>query len=169
MEEYWNHEHPAAKFLRKLRHQRARQLMHDKEYLRKIRFRHVIAAADQKRFGEVWADYGTNVYQLIAEATKGWSPSEDEQKSGAYDPPPKKVVAVNLKGDQYDADLVRARETGTRERFDQLQGKFETGLGELEEAKGQGGARKEAEKGPEKARAGGCRGKGFYRAGGAST
>jgi hypothetical protein len=167
MEDCWKHDNPVSKFMRKLRHQRARSLMRDKEYLRRIRFKHVIAASDQKRFGEIWADYGTNVYMLIAEATKDWSPSEDEQKSAAYIPPPKKEVAVNLKGDQNDDNLVATCEKGTRERFDQLQGKLETGLCELEEAEGKGVCKARAcEKGKEEARSGCCRGEEFSRTGG---
>ena len=165
----WDDEHPAARFLRRLRRQRARELMRDKDYLRRIRFKHEVALSDQKAYGSVWAEYGTNVYQLIAEATNGWAPSEDDQKSAAYIPPPKKEGAVNSKGDQTDDNLVAAREAGPRERFDELQGKPEASELVVEEDQGReirlrGGAEEEEARAQEK---GGGRGEDFYaRAGG---
>ena len=154
-----------ARFMKRLIVSRARTLMRDQEYLKKLRFRYDDAMKQQRLFGAVWADYGTDVFRLIAEAhDEVWDAEDEEKHAGAR---PKKEAPVNQKGRNHD-DLVAAREEGTRERIDLVQGKLETGLGELEENEGGSLAgalwRKEEEAAPQKEEeVRGVRGEGFYR------
>ena len=120
---------------------RAIEFMRSKSFLRSLRQKHDDAKRLQKQFGHVWQEYDTDIYILIAEACgENWDLE-------------KKDTAVNQEN-KGDDNLVAARKTGTRERVDELQGKFEESFRELEEAK-----RREAEeKGQEKGR-----GEEFYR------
>ena len=110
--------------------------------MKSLRFDNDEAMRMQKRFGAVWEEYGTNVYQLIAEAhDENWD-AEDEQKHAPalakveYAAAPlweKKESTVNQRNDD---NLAPAREAGTRERLDQLQGKPEASLCVVEEEQG---------------------------------
>ena len=130
MHTVWEHESPSEKFIRQLRRQRAIMFMKNKEYLRSIRCNHEIAKADQKAFGAIWKEYGTDIYQLIAGACgESWD-SEDEQKNAPA--PLKKETALNQKDD----DLVRTREKGALRGEHQFQRKFEARECVLEEEQG---------------------------------
>jgi hypothetical protein len=154
MEDTWEAEPPAARFMRLLVKQRAEQLMRDKEYLKTLRCNYPVAKALQKRFGDVWSEFGTNIFQLIAgSCDEDWD-AEDEEKHAFAQQSEKKTSPMILKENTRDDNVVAACEEGARSGLDQLQGKPETGLGELEEAE-------EGEK---------TRGEGFYRrAGGTGT
>ena len=99
--------------------------MQSPEYLKKLRFDYDRAKADQKLFGEIWREYGTSVFQLIAEAHGETWDAEDEEKND---------VAINQR--EPDDDLVGAREESSFERVDQLQGKPEASLCVVEEEQG---------------------------------
>ena len=65
-ENVWDDNSPAARFMRRLVRERAIEFMRSPGYLKKLRFDYDRAKADQKLFGHVWAEYGVNVFQLIA-------------------------------------------------------------------------------------------------------
>lgn len=161
----WDAEDGNANFMKRLIVSRARTLMRSPEYLKKLRYRYEDAMKQQRLFGKVWAEYGTDVFRLIAEASgEVWDAEDEEKHAGARS---KKEASVLQKGDH--DDLVAAREESTRERLDILQGKLASGLGELEEDKGgrvgalwcKKGAEEAKEEEEEEVR--GVRGEGFYR------
>ena len=147
----WKAEPAAARFMRRLVKQRAEQLMRDKVYLKTLRFNYAVAKRMQKRFGDVWSEFGTNIFELIAGSCEEDWDAEDEEKNAFAQQSEKKTSPMNLKENTRDDDVVATCEKGARRGLDQLQGKLETGLGELEEAEGQEG-----------------RGEGFYRRAGGS-
>ena len=151
MHKVWEAESATARFWKRLIRERAVEFMRSPDYLRALRHRDDQAREDQKRFGHIWEEYGTNVYQLIAEACgETWDEEDDAKCPAAEARPAKKEVAVNQKGAiASDDNVVATCEASARERLDELQGKFEESFRELEEAK-----RREAEeKGQEKGRA----------------
>ena len=166
MHKAWKSENAAEIFLNKLRRQRAIEFMRNASYLKGLRNDFERARQDQKFFGKIWEEYGTNVYQLIAEACgESWD-MEDEQKH-AHGVSKKKEAAVNQKNHD---DLVGAREKGTREREHQFQGKPEARERVVEEEQGQSSPKsssggKSAEEEEEAAPA---RRAGFYRSAGGS-
>ena len=131
MESVWAHESPCEKFLRQLRRERAIMFMKNREYMKGLRHDNERALQDQKAFGKIWKEYGTNVYQLIAEACGEVWDDEDEEKRGCIK---KKEAAVNQS--DHD-DLVRTREKGPRERQHQFQGKSEASKRLVEKEQGQ--------------------------------
>jgi hypothetical protein len=154
-----------AGFLRKLVGQRARMFMRNREYLRSLRGDYEEAKQLQKRFGHVWAEYGTDIYKLTAEACgENWDfdcrSSQDEEKNAFAEE--KKEAAVKQKND----DLAATRQAGSRRGLDQLQGISQESECVLEEEKGrlgkQGGSPQKVEK---EARQSGCEGRrtDFYR------
>jgi hypothetical protein len=154
MEDMWKAEPPAVRFMRRLVKQRAELLMRDKVYLKTIRCNYPVAKRLQKRFGDVWSEFGTNIFELIAGSCgEDWD-AEDEEKFAFAQQSEKKTSPMNLKENTRDDDVVATCEKGARSGLDQLQGKPETGLGELEEA----------EEGLQKGRD-----EGFYRRAGGSS
>ena len=71
MQKVWEDESPAARFMRRLVRERAIEFMRSPDYLKPLRFDYERAKRDQKLFGEIWAEYGTNIFQLIAKAHTG--------------------------------------------------------------------------------------------------
>ena len=61
MESVWAHESPCEKFLRQLRRERAIMFMKNREYMKGLRHDNERALQDQKAFGKIWKEYGTNV------------------------------------------------------------------------------------------------------------
>ena len=180
MERAWEDESPAVKFMRRLVRDRAVEFMRCPEYLLPLRFDYDQAKSDQKLFGHIWEEYGTNVFQLIAEAHgENWD-AEDEEKQmyARAAPTQKKEVAITQRAQPQNDDLVTTREAGPRERLDELQGKPEARVVVVEEDEGKGieigkdgglsaPAKAEAEAAPEEE--GGRRREDFYRrAGGGS-
>ena len=103
--------------------------MRSPEYLKRLRYDYDRARADQKMFGHIWDEYGTNIFQLIAEAHgENW----DADAADA----PKKHAAVNQRRTTQHDDVVTACEKSARERQHQFQGKYEASLGVVEEDKG---------------------------------
>jgi len=166
MQETWEDDSPIARFWGRLVRERALEFMKSKAYLKKLRYNYEQAKSDQKLFGTIWEEYGTNVFQLIAEAYGETWDAEDEEKR-TFDCSVKKEVAVNQREDVPDADLVGTREESARERIDELQGKPEAGVRVLEEDEGRArqGSCAEEEEAPKESkgrredfyrRAGGC-------------
>ena len=171
MERAWGDD-PAAKFMRRLVRERAVEFMRSPDYALPLRFDYERARRDQAHFGHIWAEYGTNVYQLIAEAHgENWD-AEDEQKAQFALRPQKKEVAITQREQPRNDDLVTTREAGPRERLDELQGKSEARVGVVEEDEGKGleigkdggsaPAKAEAEAAPQE-KGGRGRGEDFYR------
>ena len=131
----WEAESSAARFMKRLVRDRACEFMRSPEYLRPLRFDFERAKQDQKRFGEIWAEYGTNVYQLIAESYgETWDAEDEEKHAGALRK--KKESAITQRTLPRNDDVVAAREEGPRQRFDELQGKPEASELVLEEDQG---------------------------------
>jgi len=100
---------------------RAIEFMRSRSFLRSLRLKHDDAKRLQKQFGHVWQEYDTDIYILIAEACgENWDLEE------------KNETAVNQEN-KGDDNLVATRETGTRERLDELQGIVEESECVLEE------------------------------------
>ena len=68
MEEVWNQEDPIARFWKRLKRDKALELMRCSTYLKSLRNNFEQARQDQKRFGHVWKEYGVTIYDLIGEA-----------------------------------------------------------------------------------------------------
>ena len=151
----WDEEDPRQRFWKRLVRERALEFMKCPTYMRKLRFNYDQAKSDQKLFGHIWAEYGTNVFQLIAEAHGETWDAEDEEKHCV-----KKDVAVNQRKEPIDDDLVGAREESPRERQHLLQGEPEASLGVLEEEQGEVGNAEEEEAAREGRKG---RREGFYR------
>jgi hypothetical protein len=83
-------------------------------------------------YGDVWREYGTDVFRLIAEAHGETWDAEDEEKNTFANTAQKKGVVKPKEDD----DLVAAREKSPRCGLDQLQGEPEESLSELEEDEG---------------------------------
>jgi len=128
---------PAAEtFLRRLREQRARSFMRDPEYLKSLRHNAEGAKQMQRWFGSIWAEYGTDIYKLIAEACgENWD-MEDEQKSEFARETAKKAATDKQKESSNHDDLAPTREKDARGGLHQFQGVPEASLGVLEEDKG---------------------------------
>ena len=148
MHKVWEAESARTRFWKRLIRERAIEFMRAPDYLRTLRHRNDQACKDQKRFGHIWEEYGTNVYQLIAEACGETWDEEDDAKCAVETSGAKKDVAVNQRKLARDDDLVATCEASACKRLDHLQGKPEKSFRELEEAK-----RREAEEGEEKGRA----------------
>ena len=136
MHKVWEAESATTRFWKRLIRERAVEFMRSPDYLRALRHRNDQAREDQKRFGHIWEEFGTNVYKLIAgahgESWDKWD-EEDEQKemqrvaTAPNKPPP-------LHQRQNDGrHLVAAREASTRGGEHLLQGEPEESLSLLEE------------------------------------
>ncbi len=165
----WESESAAARFMKRLVRDRACEFMRSPDYLRPLRFDYERAKRDQQRFGEIWAEYGTNVYQLIAESYgETWDAEDEEKHAGACKK--KKDSAITQRTLPRNDDVVAAREEGPRRRLDEFQGKPEASERVLEEEQGREirlGGRGPEEKARAQEKGGGGRGESFYaRAGG---
>ena len=129
----WEDDSPHARFWRKLIQQRARMFMKHREYLVTLRGNYEEAKRMQKRFGHVWAEYGTDIYKLTAEACgENWD-FEDEEKNASARAAVKKEAAVKQNKDD---NLAPARQAGSRRGLDQLQGISQESECVLEEEEG---------------------------------
>ena len=129
----WEDDSPHARFWRKLIRQRARMFMGHREYLQTLRGNYEEAKRMQKRFGHVWAEYGTDIYKLTAEACgENWD-FEDEEKNAFARSAVKKEAAVKQNKDD---NLAPARQAGSRRGLDQLQGISQESECVLEEEEG---------------------------------
>ena len=180
----WEDDTPHARFWRQLTTNRAKQFMQNHEFLRTLRRDYDRAKQLQRLFGHVWAEYGTDIFRLTAEACgENWdfdspesSPrrdcSQDEEKNAFARAAAKKEVAVKQRADD---NVVATREAGSRRGQHQLQGVAQESERVLEEEEGlSGGGQRQS---PQKERAktrqeeqGNCRrGSSFYRRAGGST
>ena len=165
----WEDDNPHARFWRKLIGQRAVALMRNREYLQTLRQNYEEAKRMQKLFGHVWAEYGTDIYQLTAEACgENWdfdcSDRDEEKTAFARSAEQKKEAAVKQKDD----DLAATRQAGSLRGIDKLQGisqKSECVLEEEEEGL-LGGKSPQKEARQEEEGSGGRRADFYRRAGG---
>lgn len=157
MQKVWEDNSPAAKFWRQLVRDRATEYMRDPLFLRDMRHDYTMVREYQKRFGRVWAEYGTDIYKLIAEAC-----GECWDTDGGMQDEEKKEAAVNQRIE--DDNLVAAREEDPRGREHELQGKPEASLGLLEEGRCSRRRKGSAEEAAPKEKSGKSRrGEDFYR------
>ena len=169
MEETWRAT-AAEDFWNQLVRDRARMFMRSRESMRRLRYDNPEAKRMQRLFGDVWREYDTNVYQLIAEAhDENWD-AEDEQKHAVADED-KKEAAVNKTNHD---DLAGTREESARERLHELQGlPFARERLLEEEEEGPNGGKKSPQKAAQEegTRRGrrGRRREGFYRRAGGGT
>jgi len=136
LDEAWRE--PAAEaFLRRLREQRARSFMRDPEYLKSLRHNAEGAKQMQRWFGSIWAEYGTDIYKLIAEACgENWD-MEDEQKcSFARETAKKAATDKQKESSNRNDDLAPTRKKDARGGLHQFQGVPQESFGVLEESKG---------------------------------
>ena len=147
MHKAWEQSDAAKIFLDKLRRQRAIEFMRNDAYMKSLRHNYDRARSDQKAFGAIWAEYGTDIYKLIAESCgERWDAEDEEKHAGGAT---KKEVAVNQRK-KHD-DLVAAREESPRKRQHEFQGKPEARERVLEEDQGQSGnGSPQKEEGPPK-------------------
>ena len=147
--------------------------MQDAEYLRSLRYQNDRAKRDQRLFGKIWEEHGTNIYKLIAKAHGEIWDEEDDQKNEARVACTKEIAPLRENTRDHD-DLVATREKGACKWEHLLQREPEESECELEEAEGlgspRGGGRLRLRSDPEteaqeEEKAGGRR-KGFYRAAG---
>ena len=151
----WDDEGPTARFWKRLVRERALEFMRSPDYLKGLRYDNKRAVADQKAFGHVWEEFGTNVYKLIAgahgESWDTWDEEDEQKEMQRVGSAPNKTPPLHQR--QNDDNLVAAREASTRGGEHLLQGELEKSEQELEKG------RKEEGKGA-------CRRGGFYRAAG---
>ena len=168
MEKSWDKEPPHVRFMKRLIRERAIDLMRSPEYLRSLRHRNDIVVSDQRRFGHIWQEHGTNIYKLIAEAHGEKWDAEDEQKEAfRAQCTMKKEAPVNQRGlTKGNDNLASTCEESARRWIDELQGESEASFGLLEEAEGRlSGARAQEEtQGQEEEKRSGS----FYRRAGGS-
>ena len=170
MQGLWVDENPAKTFLDKLRRQRAIMFMRNRAYLRQLRYNHEMAERDQKAFGKIWEEYGTDVNGLIADAYgEDWEMPLEESKEEVR-ARHKKEAAVNQRTAYKNDDLVATREKSSRGGLDELQGQLKASVSVLEEEQGRGGPGKGSpkEKGSqeEEKEMHRLRGESFYRSAG---
>ena len=137
MEELWKEDSAHGRFWAQLIQENADQRMLDKEYLKRLRYRHDLAMEDQKRFGHIWARHNTNIYKLIASACGEVWDNEDEEKQRSRESASalQKTGCIPTKGND---NLDRAREESSRSRQHKLQGIPQASIGLVEESeKGQ--------------------------------
>ena len=110
--------------------------MQDAEYMRHLRYQNDRAKQDQKLFGHIWEEYGTNVYKLIAKACgESWD-AEDDEKTGLGRFAEKKTAPIQQRETIDNDDVVTTCEEGPRRREHKLQGKPEASVRVVEEDKG---------------------------------
>ena len=161
----WEGDDPHARFWKQLTTNRAREFMGNHEVLRSLRRDYERAKQLQRLFGHVWAEYGTDIFKLTAEACgENWD-FEDEEKNAFARAEAKKEAAVKQRAD--DDDVVAAREASPRRGLDELQGISEESECILEEEEGflGGGQQSPEEEGrqEEEQEKVGRRGADFYR------
>jgi len=165
MENVWDAS-PAEKFISGLRHSRARHFMRNQDFMRSLRHNYEAAKSMQREFGEIWETYGTNVFQLIAEAHgESWDAEDEEKHAPAREP--KKTQVVEQRETDND-DVVRTCEESARQRQHQLQGIPQASECVMEEEQGRGNQDCSPESGPgeaqeEKEEMHRMRGGAFYR------
>ena len=120
MEAVWRNDTPHGRFWRQLLQENADQRRLDEDYLKRLRYRADLAKEDQKRFGHIWAEHGTNVYKLIAGAYgENWDAEDDEKQRYALEHGKK---GCSGKANSNHGNLARTREEGPRERRHPVQG-----------------------------------------------
>ena len=84
MEAAWIDTNPVARFFQRLHNEVVDRLVSDPEQflLRHMRHDHDMVRDYQRRFGDIFAERGLNLYQLIASACGEVWDDEDEEKGG---------------------------------------------------------------------------------------
>ena len=136
MHRIWEDNTAHGRFWRQLVRQRAEAHMQDAEYMRHLRYQNDRAKQDQKLFGHIWEEYGTNVYKLIAKACGETWDAEDDEKNGLGRFADKKTAPIQQRGNNACKLVVSARKGGSLEREHKLQGKPDASVRVVEEEKG---------------------------------
>ena len=136
MQRIWEEDNAHGRFWRQLVRQRAEAHMQDAEYMRHLRYQNDRAKKDQKLFGHIWEEYGTNVYKLIAKACGETWDAEDDEKTGLGRFAEKKTAPIQQRETIDNDDVVTTCEEGPRRREHKLQGKPEASVRVVEEDKG---------------------------------
>ena len=84
MHRAWEEDTAHGRFWRQLVRGRAVANMQDAEYLRSLRYQNDRAKKDQRLFGKIWEEHGTNIYKLIAKAHGEIWDEEDDQKTAPF-------------------------------------------------------------------------------------
>jgi hypothetical protein len=157
MDALWVCSDPAKQFLDKLRRKRAIEFMRNESYMRQLRYNHEMAERDQRAFGKIWEEYGTDVNQLIAEAWgENWDFEDEEKARCARVEALKKLEPINQNND----NLVTTRQRGARQRLHEFQGIHEKSECVLEKEERRGS--ESPQKAPRKEKDSG-RSRAFYR------
>ena len=109
---------PVAKFWSRLHNEVVDKLVSDPDQflLRHMRFDHDMVREYQKRFGHIWKEYGTDIFQLIAEAHGEIWDAEDDGKQQARRTMEKSVPLESKENPVENAIQVgAARKIGVRE------------------------------------------------------
>ena len=80
MEKVWQDDSPHAKFFRQLMNNRVDELVHSKDWLKRLRYNHEEVRWWNKRAGYIFEERGINLYQLIAQSHGECWDAEDEEK-----------------------------------------------------------------------------------------
>ena len=134
MHRAWEEDTAHGRFWRQLVRGRAIANMQDAEYLRSLRYQNDRAKKDQRLFGKIWEEHGTNIYKLIAKAHGEIWDEEDDQKTA---PVLKKLHQLQQRETKGDDNVAPTCKGGSREREHKLQGEPQESFGLLEE-KGKG-------------------------------
>ena len=137
MHKAWKSENAAEIFLNKLRRQRAIEFMRNASYLKGLRNDFERARQDQKFFGKIWEEYGTNVYKLIAKACGETWDAEDDEKTGLGRFAEKKTAPLQQRETIENDNVAPTCKGGSLEGIYELQRKPQESIGLLEE-KGKG-------------------------------
>ena len=85
MEKVWEDNSPHAKFWRQLLNHRVDLLVHSKDWLKDLRYRHDEVQWWNRRAGHIFEERGINLYQMIAEAHgECWDAEDEEKHAGAH-------------------------------------------------------------------------------------
>ena len=97
MEKVWQDDSPHAKFFRQLMNNRVDELVHSKDWLKRLRYNHEEVRWWNKRAGYIFEERGINLYQLIAQSHGECWDAEDEEKHAHAHELPENVVPPVLK------------------------------------------------------------------------
>ena len=132
----WSRQVPDS-FFENLRREKAMRLMQNNTFLRSMRYDHEFAKSQQRCFGRIWEEYGTNIYKLIAKSCGECWDNEDDEKYASVSKD-KNTVAINqsiqLKNDHL---ATTCQESSCRGKH-KLQRELKESERELEEDKSRG-------------------------------
>ena len=130
MHRAWEEDTAHGRFWRQLVRGRAIANMQDAEYLRSLRYQNDRAKKDQRLFGKIWEEHGTNIYKLIANAHGEEWDHEDDEKTA---PVLKKLHQLQQRETKGDDDVAPTCKGGSLERQHELQREPQESFGLVEE------------------------------------